>query len=123
MSDLERLAALNQEIARQQELLEKLTQEAAAIGHMVYCCCWHPEPCKSQELVRPGAGLPRGWLQKIDHCCGDATFFCPDHWDTACLDDTDYWSSGGESIRLPYGKNQWWDEGKWRRIKKKFGAR
>lgn len=122
MTDMERLQALQAEIGRLSGALEALTQEAASIGEIIHCAAWHQE-CKCTELVRPEAGLPRGWLQKIDHCSGYDSYYCPLHWDSACLDDTDYWFSGGESIRLPFGKRRWWDEGRWRRIKKKFGAK
>lgn len=120
MSDIERLEALNLQISAQQAVLEELQKEAEDIGSLIRCCA---RGCQCKDVARPNAGLPRGWLMMMCHCSGDYLHYCPDHWDSACLDDTDYWYSGGESIRLPYGKRRWWDEGKWRRIKKKFGAR
>lgn len=115
---LERLDQLHAEIAQLHEQVAFLQEQAAAIGTTITC-----SHCQQRVLVPAEEGIPRGWLQMLCHSSGYDSYFCPEHWDTACLDDTDYWYSGGESIRLPFGKGRWWNEGRWRRIKKKFGAK
>lgn len=57
-----------------------------------------------------------------EHRSGDDEYYCPDHWDAACLDDTDSWSSGGQDIRLPVDEAHRLDEAEWQRIKIQFGA-
>ena len=115
---LERLDQLHAEIAQLREQAALLEEQAAAIGGIITC-----SHCQQRVLAPFEQGLPRGWLQMLCHSSGHDSYFCPEHWDTACLDNTDYWYSGGESIRLPFGKGRWWNEGRWRRIKKKFGAK
>lgn len=118
MSALEQLDQLHAEIASLREQAALLEAQAESIGYAVSC-----SHCKQRVLVPAGESLTRGWLRMMCHSSGSDSYFCPQHWDSACLDDTDYWFSGGESIRLPFGRRRWWNKGKWQRIKKKFGAK
>lgn len=117
MSNETRLDNILAEIARLRSALAALQEEADNVGQFIHCCM-----CNVRVLIPGGQRTPRGWLDMWCHSSGDSEHYCPDHWNAACLDDTDSWFSGGQQIHLPFDEAHNLDEAEWRRIMTQFGA-